>query len=240
MNEEIIKKAFNEHELKFGAFSNWDGLCTRILTKPLIELIKDKIDFSTVKTVLDIGSRDGCQSLEFNRWFPDAKIYAFEPVKSSYDYIVNNVKNVKNISVLPYAISNEVGKIKFYEVYNGNIGASSILKTTNHPRSRQWQQKETIVDAIVIKDWLVENNVDEIDIAWIDVQGAEKIVLESFGSRLDSIKIIATEVGIAPLYQNAINKAELDALLSNFKCIAAESVGGDTEMDTIYINKKYL
>ena len=39
----------------------------------------------------------------------------------------------------PYAINSYNGTTKFYEVYNGNVGASSLLKTTNHWRSSQFE-----------------------------------------------------------------------------------------------------
>jgi len=236
-NKEITKNSFTEEEFKNGAFSNQDGLCTRILTKPLIDIITPIIDFSKVEVILDIGSRDGCQSLEFNRWFPNAKVYTFEPVKSSFDYTANNVKNIKNIEVYNYACNNSKGATKFYEVYNGNIGASSLLKTTNHHRSRSWLQKEVEVDSIVLSEWLQEKNIKKIDIAWVDVQGAEKIVFESFGKYLNSIQVINTEVGNVPLYEGAIIKPELDLILSDFKCISSTLVGGNTEVDAIYVNK---
>ena len=74
-NSKIIENAFTQDELDYGAFIDLNGRCPLWTTK-MISVIKDKIDFTEIKTILDIGSRDGCQSLELNRWFPNAKIYA--------------------------------------------------------------------------------------------------------------------------------------------------------------------
>jgi len=241
-NESIINTAFTPDELsKFktggGIFYNWDGPFKTILVKPMIDIIKSKINFKDVTTILDIGSRDGCQSLELNRYFPNATIYAFEPTPSSYKYTQKNTKNIPNIEVFPYAISSYNGKTKFYEVYNGNVGASSLFKISAHPRSQQWLQKEIEVECIHLEDWLIKKQISNIDIAWVDVQGAEKIVFESFGKYLNSTKVIATEVGNVPLYQGAIVKPELDSLLPQFECVSSTLVGGNTEIDAIYLNK---
>lgn len=236
-NKDYIKNAFTDEELKNGVWDNWDGR-SNILTKELIHLISDKISFDDVKIILDVGSRDGLQSLEFNRWFPNAKIYAFEPIKSSYEFIKNITKNIKNIKPLPYAINSYNGKTKFYEVYNGNIGASSLLKTSNHPRSNRWLQKEVEVECINLEDWLNKEGIDKVDIAWVDVQGAEEIVFKSFGKYLDNISVIGTEVGVTPLYNGAIIKDDLDNQLNMFNCISAKKEPSGTEIDAIYLNKK--
>ena len=238
-NDIFINNAFTEDELKNGAFIDLNGKCP-LWTTSLIESIKDKIDFNEIKTILDIGSRDGCQSLELNRWFPHAKIYAFEPVQDNYEFTINNVVNVENINVYPYAINSYNGKTIFYEVINGNVGASSLLKTTNHWRSSQWLQKETEVECILLSDWLKQKSISHVDLIWMDVQGAEKIVLESLGEYLTDVKVIATEIGIQELYQNSTSKLELDVKLTNFLLINELTESSMTEMDVVYINKNLI
>jgi len=238
-NSKFIDNAFTQDELENGAFVDLNGKCPLWTTK-MINVIKDKIDFTEIKTILDIGSRDGCQSLELNRWFPHAKIYAFEPVKENYEFTVQNVEKVENIKTYPYAINNYNGKTIFYEVYNGNIGASSLLKTANHWRSSQWQQKETEVECIVLADWLKENKIDSVDLIWMDVQGAENIVLDSLKTYLNDVKIIATEIGLEELYQGSTSKQQLDEKLNLFTALDESPEPSMTEMDVVYINKKLL
>lgn len=235
-NSKIIENAFTQDELDYGAFIDLNGRCPLWTTK-MISVIKDKIDFTEIKTILDVGSRDGCQSLELNRWFPNAKIYAFEPVKENYEFTVQNVEKNENIKAYPYAINDYNGKTKFYEVYNGNVGASSLLQTTNHWRSAQWAQKETEVECIVLSDWLKENNIESVDLIWMDVQGAENIVLDSLKDYLNYVKIIATEVGLQELYQGSTTKLDLDNKLHNFIALDESPESSMTEMDVIYINK---
>jgi FkbM family methyltransferase len=238
-NSKYIENAFSQEELENGAFIDLNGKCP-LWTKKLISTIKDKFNFDDVSVILDIGSRDGCQSLELNRWFPHAKIYAFEPVKENYEFTVKNVEQNENIKVYPYAINSYNGTTKFYEVYNGNVGASSLLKTTNHWRSSQWAQKETEVECIVLSDWLKQNNINKVDLIWMDVQGAENIVLDSLKDYLNDVKIIATEVGLQELYHDSTSKIELDNKLTSFVALDESPESSMTEMDVVYINKNLL
>lgn len=57
-------------------------------TFDFIEVISNYLDFNDIKTILDIGSRDSYQSVEFRNWFPNAKIIAFE---ANFDDLVNDI-----------------------------------------------------------------------------------------------------------------------------------------------------
>ena len=236
-NKDYIRNAFTDAELKNGVWNNWDGR-GNILSKKFIDLISEKIKFDDVKVILDIGSRDGLQSLEFNRWFPNARVIALEPIKTSFEFIKNLTKDIPNIESFPYAANSHNGTTKFYEVYNGNVGASSLLKTTKHSRASRWAQKEVEVECVVMSDFLKEININQVDLIWMDVQGAEKIVLESLGEYLNDVAAIATECGIVDLYEGSIKKDGLDTILNEFTCIDEEPVGSNTELNVIYINKK--
>jgi len=77
-------------------------------------------------------------------------------------------------------------------------------------------------------------------ILWADVQGAEKLVFESFGKYLNNIDCISTEIEVQRLYENAILKNDLDNILHQYECINYEIESSNTEADTIYINKGIL
>ena len=80
--------------------------------------------------------------------------------------------------------------------------------------------------------------IDKVDLIWMDVQGAEEIVVNSLGDYLNDVFAIATEVGIAELYEGSIKKDKLDTMLNNFTCIDEEAVGHNTELNVIYVNNK--
>jgi FkbM family methyltransferase len=238
VNEEIISNAFSEHERRFG-FTNMDGPTGRILSSDFIHSIKDIIDFNKVKVVLDIGSRDACQSLELARWFPNATVYAFEANPDALIWVEKNSALCNRVKVVPFAVSDVDGELSFYKVVNGNIGASSLYQV-NHLRSFEWKQVETKVRSIRIDSWLIENGIEKVDIVWADVQGAESSVFNGFGKFLPSVDAIATEVAIEKLYDRSTLKSDLDEILCEFKCISQRAESTNTEVDAVYVNERLI
>lgn len=240
-NKSVLENTFTYDELHhWSGFYNMDGPVGGALTKDMMYIMADYVDFSKITTIFDIGSRDACQSLELNKWFPSAKLYTFEPVPSNIEWCLRNTVHIPNIEVIQAAASSYTGRTKFYEVVNGNVGASSLLKTTNHWWAANWQQQEIEADCIRIDEFAVSKNIDKIDIVWMDVQGSEKIVLAGFGKYLNDVDVIATEIGLVSLYENSILKNELDVILSNFTCISSIPTPAGVEADVIYVNNKLI
>jgi len=220
-------------------------------TFDFIELISDYIDFDEVKTIFDVGSRDGYQSVEFRNWFPNAKIVAFEANPNQIPECLS-VTHGHNIEIVNKAAGNVSGPTTF-NISWMNIGASSLLKISNHSRSSEWKQIELKVDMVRIDNWCEENKIESIDLLWVDVQGAEKIVFDGCGDLLNSVKAIYTEVELSHMYNGSILKEELDMYLTEKGFIPVQTYHmGDKvksfeelantigECDVIYINKKYI
>jgi len=221
-------------------------------TFDFIELISDYIDFDEIKTIFDVGSRDCHQSVEFRNWFPDARIVAFEANPGMID-ICNSVASGYDIEVIPMAASNYNGTADFY-VCQTNVGGSSLLQISNHKRSCGWKQRKVSVECTRIDDWCSKNDIESIDILWVDVQGAEQLVFEGCDAYLDNVKAICTEVELDHMYQNSILKNELDQYLEERGFVQLKAYHMDftdkrtyhqivsdlAECDVTYINKKYL
>lgn len=226
-------------EIKKGNYSRQKNTYPPFLTTRFIHKASKYIDFDSVKVVFDIGSRDCLQAIEFAKWFPSAQIYAFEPVPQNIEVCKQNIVGYDNIEIVPKALNSYTGKTSFFEVTTGNTGASSLYKISKHRRSRPWKQKKIEVDCIDISEWCRKNNIYP-DLLWVDVQGAESIVFNTLKPFFKNIQAIATEIGLQRLYQGSTLKPELDDILKEdfFFCFG-EKVGQNTEMDAIYINKKY-
>jgi FkbM family methyltransferase len=239
-NRKVLETSFTESELSIGVKFSEDVPFIEMMTYPIMLEAANYIDFSEIKNVFEIGSRDAFQALELNRWFPDANVHVFEAVPSNADVCRLNTKNVDKIEINEVAVSSFTGKTKFYEVTNGNVGASSLLKTTDHWWSNNWQQKEIDVDCIRMDEFLESKKIDKIDFLWMDVQGSERSVFEGFGKYLNDVSIIATEIGLQSIYEGSTLKDELDSILSNFTCIRSIATPAGVEADVIYINNKLI
>ena len=96
-----------------------------------------------------------------------------------------------------------------------------------------------MVQSDTLDNWCRENEVHEIDIIWIDVQGAELLVFQGGGNILKNTRIIMTEVGLKPYYEGHTLKSDIDAFLLTRGFIelkgSFELNGFDYEANTIYI-----
>jgi FkbM family methyltransferase len=221
-------------------------------TFDFIETISDYIDFDTVKTIFDIGSRDGHQSVELRNWFPEANITAFE----ANPYQIKNLTDVvndSNINLEFSCVGNRNGTTAF-NLSPSNIGASSVLKINDHRVSKDWAQYEIEVPIIRVDDYCKTNNISKIDLLWMDVQGFEIPVFEGFGKMLEDVSAICTEVELVQMYNGATLKKDLDEYLLQYgfkelkvfhmcppEAMVYEKFEDNCpEVDVVYINKKYL
>ncbi|MES2702723.1 MAG: FkbM family methyltransferase [Bacteroidota bacterium] len=218
-----------------------------------LSCLSGKVDLSDVKSILDIGSWHLGQSMEFADIFPTAGIHAFEPVPDSYQLCLTRLQEAgpakqANIKVHNLALGTTEGEMPFYAVDPSqssvpNVGASSMFKfmdgLNGTPFGQNLVQKEIKVKASTLDKWCSENAVSEIDIMWMDVQGAELHVLQGAEKALQNTKVIMTEVGLKPYYEGHTLKADIDSFLfaRGFRELegAFELNGFDYEANTIYV-----
>jgi FkbM family methyltransferase len=230
---------------------SYNGLVAQRL-KHLVNIM----DFSKVKTILDIGSWHLNQSLEFMHIFPNAKVYAFEPNPVSANLCREKAASLPyphsgRVSVIEVALTNVTGEITFYPLdttrtNSTNHGMSSTLKLKDGMdgswHNDKWVQKEIQVKADTLDSWCEKNGVIP-DLLWVDVQGAEYTLYDGARNTIKNhVKAILTEVGIVPYYEGHTVKPDIDRLLKNE--LGMEEVESSFEMadpyeaNTIYINKE--
>ena len=103
------------------------------------------------------------------------------------------------------AVSNKKEKDNKFFIVEGWTGASSLLKPKKEPGVKWTMEKkivETLVDVTTIDDFIKENNIDKVDVVWMDIQGNELRALKGMKECLDKIKIIQTEAGVREYYEN--------------------------------------
>jgi len=219
-----------------------------------MKYILDPIDWDSIDTICDIGSWHLGQSIEFLDLLPDTKVYAFEANPKNYEECGNSYSRLQgyfknNLKVYNTALNDTPGKINFYPVISENEGASSKYKFmqghTEKYFNKSWIQNEIEVDATTLDIWSKENNINKVDIIWIDVQGAELDVFKGARETLKNVKCIFTEVGLKPYYEGQSLKEDIDHFLiqeNNFVEVkeSFEYNGSDCEGNTIYVRKDLL
>lgn len=166
------------------------------------------------RVILDIGSRDLGQSLEFNSVFPNAMIYAFEPNPEQFEICLQLSKKYSNIGVDKLAVGEIDGPCKFF-ITPGNIGASSTLEPLDVPFGTTNMYHEVSAMMIRLDTWMRLRNIEQIDVLWLDTQGIELMALRGMGEHLKKVKFIHCEAAERGYYKGHILKPELEEYLKS-------------------------
>jgi len=134
--------------------------------------------------IFDIGANVGYYSLMAAKRAGNGKIYAFEPVSSTYEKLLKNIELNKfhNIQLQNLAVSNHAGYVDIYVADNKNTGTSSITKHMHYNGNME------TVKTVCIDDFFVEQAISKIDLIKIDVEGAEMLVLEGMNKILTQLE----------------------------------------------------
>lgn len=202
-----------------------------------------------VSVIFDIGSLHCLESIEFSKKFTNSKIYAFEANPNSYSVCLDNTKDIENITVINKAVNSYDGQCTFRPInpektvttwFDGNRGASSLFKANgSYDHIEKYVQDEIEVSCTRLDSFCKENDIDRIDLIWMDLQGAELIALKSLGELLSTVKVIHTELEVNPMYDGQCLFADVNSFLVDMGFVR---VYGNPNVqfgtDFIFVNKK--
>jgi len=206
-----------------------------------IECVRHLIE--SPKNVFDIGSRDGDDANMLGNAFNIAheNIYTFECNTTNYESIISKYPKMNNFS---FGVSNKNGEETFYNVTNSsNIGVSSFLKENKEIQKNSRQFIETTVNTKRMDDFLTENNINNLDIVKIDVEGFSYECLEGFGEKIQNIKIIHIENEHKECWENQKLYDDVHNMLvkQNFSRVLFKYGNEKKEQsDSIYVNNEFV
>ena len=218
--------------------------------------LKDIFKFQSPKYILEIGSCDGLDAVKYARFFPKSTIIAFEPIAANFDLIVNNFSkyNVVNAKAECFALSNVNGEAKFYvssgrptdvsEDVEWDFGnkSSSLLAPDKATEVTSWLKfdQEINVTTKRMDNYLIENNISNVDFIHMDVQGAEIMVLEGAGEMIEKVKLIWLEVENVSLYKNQPLKSDVEHYLKEKGFTKIKDTVNQIAGDQLWINYSYF
>jgi FkbM family methyltransferase len=186
------------------------------LTDPYVE--QQRLLKGPVRTVFEVGAADGRDSERYAAMFPDARIFAFEPIPESFVAIEARARRIKSIVPLNMALAASSGKARFH-IANW-LDASSLLapKETGSTFDEYQAQAGSIeVTTSTLDEQCAALGVDHIDLLKMDAQGAELQILAGARHLLErgAIDIIYTEVHFMESYQGSAMFYQLCATLAD-------------------------
>ena len=205
--------------------------------------------------IVEIGAHYGEDTMRFLETFKDLKIYCFEPDPRNIMIFKKHVNN-KKIELFEYALSDREDTINLYLSHDNKIDSvpekydwisledyskkrlsnsgSSSLKKGYSKNFHKIQVRTRRFD-----NWAIENYNDTIDLVWMDVQGAERDVINGMGSTIGNIKFIWMEYG-EKSYQDAMNRIETIQFMSSLGFVEVPHYSDKTPQGDLLLKNKNL
>lgn len=128
--------------------------------------------------ILDIGANIGAATLYFAQRFPQAKIYAFEPVPDNFALLEKNIAGLPNVTALPVALGSQDGVLEIALAHDRNFGSFSFFSEQAEGTSKFPVQIKAVAP------YLAELGIARADLIKIDTEGAEYDILTALNPEM--------------------------------------------------------
>jgi len=177
-----------------------------------------------IKTLIDIGANIGNYSKTGKIVFPNAKIYAFEPIKECYDQIKD-----ESITAFNFALWDLDNKKDIFYLNKENTEMSSFLKYG----FEQEDKKKDIQKINILKRRFdkLKLEINRPCFVKIDVEGGEDRVIRGFGNRLKEVDVLQIEWHFGDYYEGHEKLSNMIKLLekNGLNGFIQKSVGHDND-----------
>jgi|APSaa5957512535_1039671.scaffolds.fasta_scaffold53623_2 FkbM family methyltransferase len=217
-------------------------------------------------TIFDVGANAGQSLVEFKKWWPDSRVHCFEPqhecwdsldkYQSEYsqnDVVINKhaVGNTFNDKAIFYSHDITSGQSGFNKINNKSLDSIDLQKKNEIGEGNVSEYEKTInhersVKIIRLDNYMIDNNINHIDLLKIDTQGHEPEVLEGFGEKLSEVDIVITELMFYDYYERSLSFSDIEKFLHpaglhlyDINHVAKNPMNGRTDwVDVIYVNDR--
>jgi len=199
------------------------------------------------RVVIDVGARDCSESLDFAAAFPAATVHAFECNPATLPACRLAAAAEPRVRLTERAVSDTDGRTAFFPIdqsktvtrsADGNPGASSLFEATGDYPLEHYVQRRIEVESTRLDTFLARAGIGHVDVLWMDVQGAELLVLRGLGERLADVDWIHLEAEQFEIYRGQALFPAIDAHLAarGFELIGLTSYS-IYAVDALYCNR---
>lgn len=212
-----------------------------------------EIDLFSLKTVIDGGANRGYFSNLLLQINPDVVIFAFEPLATSeFDNSGNSCfseleklkKSYKNFQYSTYALS-DTESMAVFNVTSFDECSSLLKPPVNENFGESFNVVKSLnVECITLKKFIELNNIQEVDLLKLDLQGAELKALKGGEEALIRCKYIFSELNLGRVYEQSASISEVVEYLTtrnyifvDIKKVIKTSNGSISQIDGLFKKK---
>jgi FkbM family methyltransferase len=144
--------------------------------------------------ILDCGAHIGISVLYFKKFYPQARIVAFEPNPETFKLLKLNIEqnNVNNVKIINAAVANNIDNIDFYicsEIFTDELTWAWGFAGIKNAWYDSNIYKTIKVPAVKLSSHIHRN----IDLLKLDIEGMEEIVLKEISHKMNFVRKIIME-----------------------------------------------
>ncbi|MFK7946489.1 MAG: FkbM family methyltransferase [Saprospiraceae bacterium] len=163
----IVKNDGINFELDISNYNDW-RVYYRVFDKSMDYLL------STIKSeacIIDVGANLGYYTLNFAKVAPNGKVFAFEPHPLNLNKLKKNIalNPFTNITIHDMAVGKENGRLCLEVAEKNNLGTSRVVLDKSRKQD---------IQVITLDNFIKGQNISEINVLKIDVEGFEMDVLQ--------------------------------------------------------------
>ncbi|MNK33139.1 Methyltransferase domain protein [compost metagenome] len=173
-------------------------------------------------SIIDVGANIGEVSLGLAYRYPNASVYGFEPHPVTFQKLKNNhsLNQMKNVQLLNLGLGSKKSEVHFEERAIGNPGMNRV---TADPGKSAHQIQITTLDSFI-----AENQVPEVSVIKIDVEGYEHEVLKGAVDLLTHTKpVLFIELDDSNLMEQGSNATDFIQFIYSFGYVIEHAETGE-------------
>jgi FkbM family methyltransferase len=153
--------------------------------------------------IMDIGSRDGSDALNFKQFNPNAEVFAIEANPDLFEKMSDNQRlSERGVKIFNLAATNTDGMATF-SIFNEKKGTGSLRKRANGQLVETFDVKTQRIDSLVKHD-----HFQKIAL-WIDVEGNSFEVIEGCENLMSDVLIVQAEVEATKVFEDQVTQQEI-------------------------------
>ncbi len=161
----------------------------------LFEAIRKHLPTFAPATIFDVGANVGQSAVSFGAVFKNAGIYSFEPIRETYNGLVEKTRSHPRIRTFRLALGSSPGHVPMVV----NPRSSTVSRVTATP-PREMEHVETVPMGTG-DSFCAAHKIERIGFLKIDAEGHDLEVLIGFGNMLTQQRIdfAEAEVSMSPM-----------------------------------------
>jgi len=194
----------------------------------------DQIELGTLlfdnPVILECGSNDGTNTLQFLNDYPKAQVFCFEPdPRNVVSFRKATVEYIDRCFLYETAITDKDGFIQFHQSYGrskkhpnrDHMYSSTIKDPVPQMKIHPWlkYKKPIQVKTMKLDTWLKGVGISFIDFMWADVEGAEEELILGGTEFFRRLHYFYTEYSDRENYGGRITSKDILKLLPDYELV---------------------